>query len=515
VRWETPWACVSDVGAGRPARGQARLFALAGLLCWQAVALWLSVAPGIAGRGHPVGLAGLAAGVLGWAVSLRLLRGLAIHRRRTATWVLLGGQVLLSGVALAAPPAGSDDVYRYVWDGRVQAAGIDPYRYAPLDLRLSTVRTPGLFPGGPGCTVDHPAGDYPSPDCTVINRPEVRTVYPPVAEAAFWLVSRVRLARDGVLAFQLAGALVVLTVGLLVLRRAGPARAAVWGWFPPVLTGVINDAHVDGLAVLATVAGLLLAASVPGARGQDTRVPGARGHPGWAGALLGAAVAIKITPAVVFPALVRSRWVRVGLAAVAVVALSYLPHVLAVGPKVLGYLPGYLREEGYENGVGDRFVLLFWTVGPAHARTVGLLLLALLAAVAAWRADPRDPTRAALLVAGGSLLVVTPAYPWYGLLAVALAAAVGRPRWCAVALGPALSYSAVTLGFVQGRAALWGWSAAALVVILPGLVRVSLGRWLPLACSPAAAGSDRPGPPPRGPMLPPGRHPTRPDTRTP
>lgn len=442
-----------------------RLAGLALLLAVQAGALWLSVAPGISGRGRPVPLASLAVGVLAWAAALWLLRGLARTRRRTATLVLVCGQVLLAGVALAAPPAASDDVYRYAWDGRVQAAGIDPYRYAPLDLRLSQVRDSALFPGGASCTVDHPAGIDPRPDCTLINRPEVRTIYPPVGEAAFLLISRVPAGRGGILAFQLAGALVVTGVGLLVLRRAGPARAAIWAWFPPVLTGVVNDAHIDGLAVLATVAGLLLAGS---------RHPRG-GHPGWAGALVGAAVAIKITPAVVFPALVRSRWVRVGLAALAVVVVSYLPHIAAVGPRVLGYLPGYLREEGYDGGVGDRFVLLFWTVGPDLARLVGFALVAALAAVAAWRSNPLDPVPAALLLAGGSLLVVTPAYPWYGLLAVALAALVGRPRWVAVALAPALSYSAVTMGFVQGRAALWGWSAAAAVVILPGAARAIRG----------------------------------------
>ncbi len=430
--------------------------ALVVLLAGQAVALGLGTAPATGGRGTRTALAALAVGVVLWAVSLRLLRAVGT---RTGTWLLLGGGLVLVGVAAASPPAASDDAARYVWDGRVQAAGTDPYRYAPLDPAVAGLRDPVLFPGGPTCSTDHPLGQgYTEPDCTLVNRPDVRTIYPPVAEAAFWAVSRFGGPRGGVLAFQVAGALAVAGVGLLVLRRAGPARAAVWLWCPPVLTGAVNDAHVDGLAVLLTVAGLLAAGA---------------GRPVRAGVLVGAAIAVKITPAVVLPALVRSRWVRVGLAVVAVVAVGYLPHVLAVGPAVLGYLPGYLSEEGYD--AGNRYLLLARVLGPEHAQAAALALLAVLAAVAAWRADPRAPERAALLLAGGSLLVVNPAYPWYGLLAVALGALAGRPRWVAVALAPALAYSAVDVPVPQDDPGLVGWAVAAAVVVVPGLLRTVAG----------------------------------------
>ena len=52
----------------------------------------------------------------------------------------------------------------------------------------------------------------------------------------------------------------------------------------------------------------------------------------------------------------RRRPVALASAAVAAVAAVYLPHVLAVGGHVVGYLPGYLQEEGHGNGT--RFVLL-------------------------------------------------------------------------------------------------------------------------------------------------------------
>ena len=82
--------------------------------------------------------------------------------------------VAVQATGLLVFPLTSDDIYRYVWDGRVQLAGIDPYRFVPLDPALTFLRDAQLFPpGGP------PA----------INRPGVHTIYPPGAQALFTAVA--------------------------------------------------------------------------------------------------------------------------------------------------------------------------------------------------------------------------------------------------------------------------------------------------------------------------------------
>jgi len=103
-----------------------------------------------------------------------------------------------------------------------------------------------------------------------------------------------------------------------------------------------------------------------------------RHRPGWSGALLGAAVAVKLYPILLFPAALRRRPAAVAGAAAFVVAASYVPHVLVVGPRVLGYLPGYLHEEHYASG--GRFLLLSGLGVPTWA--AGILAAAGLAAVA-------------------------------------------------------------------------------------------------------------------------------------
>jgi hypothetical protein len=74
-------------------------------------------------------------------------------------------------------PRTSDDAYRYIWDGRVLLAGVDPYRFVPLNSALAGLRDPLLFPEG---------------EPPLINRPGVPTIYPPIAQLWFarWRSSR-------------------------------------------------------------------------------------------------------------------------------------------------------------------------------------------------------------------------------------------------------------------------------------------------------------------------------------
>ena len=98
---------------------------------------------------------------------------------------------------------------------------------------------------------------------------------------------------------------------------------------------------------------------------------------------------------------------------------------------MLGYLPGYLREEGYDSG--DRFALLTTVVPSAWAGVVAVIVVLAAAVVALRTARPDRPWDGAALTVGSALLVSAPAYPWYALLLVALVALGARPEWLAVA----------------------------------------------------------------------------------
>ncbi|MFG3227285.1 glycosyltransferase 87 family protein [Kitasatospora sp. NPDC048194] len=399
-----------------------------------------------------------------FAVAVLLLR--RVPGGRVVPLVLAGG-VAAAAVGLLAPPRTSDDAYRYVWDGRVQAAWISPYAHTPDDPALARLRDPGLFPQGDGCT-GWDERRTAAGDCTRINRPAVHTVYPPVAQA--WFLA-VHPFGGGVRGVQAGGAvLAVATTGLL-LRTVGREkwRAALWGWFPGVTVWAVNDAHVDTLGVLLTVAGLGCAA-----RGRAVR----------GGLLLGGAVAAKLLPALVLPGALsglsglsapsgRPAWrptrrdVLLAASALGAFALSYLPYVIASGSSVLGYLPGYLREEGYEQGHIDRFGLLRLVLPDRLLPwATGLVLGAVVLRVLR-RGDRHRPWAGALLVTGTALLLVAPSYPWYGLLVVALVALDGRWEWLAV---PAAAQALYLTGGQAAQQLAYG-TALCVVLAVPLLRR--------------------------------------------
>ncbi|MFB7496647.1 glycosyltransferase 87 family protein [Streptomyces sp. NPDC056161] len=387
---------------------------------------------------------------------------------RAAVTLILAGGIALCAAALSAPPRTSDDMYRYAWDGTVQAAGISPYAYPPDAPQLARLRDPWLFPARTECR----AWDlHPVPGgCTHINRPSARTIYPPVAEGWFLLVHAVSPAGGRHKPLQLAGALlaVATTVALLLVRRRTGGdlrRVALWAWCPAVLFAAVNDAHVDTLGVLLTVAALGTA--------TGTR----------RGALLGAAIAVKLLPVLSLPGALSGvlaqglapraalrRTAGVLFAAVGVVVLVYLPYVLASGSAVLGYLPGYLREEGYESADIDRFALLRLVLPNQWAAPAAVALVALSAWYVLRRGDPQRPWHGALLVTGIALLLTSPGYYWYALLVVALVAMGGRGEWLTVTVASTVLYIADAFRWNHVQAVAYG--SAALTVFAGALVRV-------------------------------------------
>ncbi len=351
--------------------------------------------------------------------------------RASVLLILIGG-IAVQCAAVSAPPQNSNDLYRYIWDGRVQAAGIDPYEYVPAARQLTGLRNEFLWhPGAEYCVSQpyvsqHPAAELAA-GCTAINRPTVPTIYPPVAEAYFLGVHYLPSADDSTTPIQAATALAAVLVTVLLLfglRRLGrdTRAAALWSWCPTVALEAGNSAHVDVIAVGIAAAALLVLATA------RTRRRTALG-----GALLGLAIATKLIPALTVPAVLRRRPVTVLAAAGSVFVAVYIPHVIAVGSKVIGFLPGYLQQEGYTSGT--RFGIIGLFAGGRVAIAVAALVLAVVALAVLRFSDPDQPWRGAVVMTAAALAVATPHYQWYSLLLVMLVVLDGRPEWLAFAAG--------------------------------------------------------------------------------
>jgi Glycosyltransferase family 87 len=371
----------------------------------------------------------IAAAWMAFLAAAWLLRKVPL--RASVLLILLGG-IAIQLAAVSAPPQNSNDLYRYIWDGRVQAAGIDPYQYVPAARQLAGLRNEFLWhPRAEYCVsqaeVDrHPAADLAA-GCTAINRPTVPTIYPPVAEAYFLGVHYLPSADDSTTPIQAATALAaVLVTVLLLFGLRGLGRdvrtAALWSWCPTVALEAGNSAHVDVIAVGITAAALLALAT---ARTTRRTVLG--------GALLGLAIATKLTPVLTVPAVLKRRWVTVAAAAGSAFVAAYIPHVVRVGGKVIGFLPGYLQQEGYTTGT--RFGIIGLFVTGWLGIVVAVLILAAVAFAVLQFGDPDRPWQGAVIMTAAALAVATPHYQWYALLLVMLVALDGRPEWLAFAAG--------------------------------------------------------------------------------
>jgi alpha-1,2-mannosyltransferase len=197
-----------------------------------------------------------------------------------------------------------------------------------------------------------------------------------------------------------------------------------------------------------------------------------RGAPIRGGIVLGLAIATKVFPVLVLPPLLRRSPVRILGAAVLTVVAVYVPHVLASGGRVLGYLPGYLNEEGYDDG--SRSALVSLLVPSSLATPVAALLLAVVAVLVLLRADPGNPWAGQTIMIGSALLLTSPRYPWYALLLVAFAAAAGRWEWFALPLVLVEGQSDVPLPLFRAELA-----AVVVLVVAVALVRRRAARAAP------------------------------------
>jgi len=168
-------------------------------------------------------------------------RGLRLGRLGLVVVLLFAVGFRAAAFEPSAPPPLSTDVHRYAWDARVQASGVNPYRYSPASLKLERLRDDVIWPD--------------------INHLTWKTVYPPGAEASF-------LAARGVFGnglrattwlFLAAEGLAVLLLLLVLARARMPLeRVALYAWHPLAISEIAANGHVDAVAVLAAT-GLLAA----------------------------------------------------------------------------------------------------------------------------------------------------------------------------------------------------------------------------------------------------------------
>lgn len=371
----------------------------------------------LAGRGWDLALL-VAALVVLYGAALFI-----VHRRAAAApplLLILGVGLLLRLPLIAAPPRLSDDIYRYVWDGRVAASGVHPFRHPPSDTTLTALR---------------------DSDWALINNPKLVTIYPPTAQGVFRIGAAVAPGVTG-----LKGLFLLFEAGLALLLARTVARAPaerwrlllVW-WHPLLLLEGAWSGHVDVVGML-LLGGALAASARPGVAAAAA-----------AGVLAGGAFLVKFLVAPLVPLLTAPRrWLVLAPAFALTVGLLYLPY-LAPGVDPLGSLSTYVakwRSNDFLFGALLRpGTLLDQDQRLLEARQRAAVLLgALLLLIAVWRPSRVGAMQAVL---GGTLLLSPVVHPWYVAWLVPLLAVRFSWTWFAFSLTVLLAYHPLP-GFLSG-----------------------------------------------------------------
>ncbi len=335
---------------------------------------------------------------------------------KTTLGLILGFAILFRFLLLSTPPVLSSDIYRYIWDARIQASGLNPYLSRPADFDNEAVRKDPLYQQQ--------------------NRPFARTIYPPLAQAAFRVVRAVGgESVTAMKALMLLGDLASILILMHLLGSLGLPRSRVilYAWHPLAVFEVAGSGHVDALAIP-----FILLAVLAWQRGKDAA----------AGVALGAAALIKIYPILLLPAFLgRRRWPLL-LGCGATVLLGYLPLLPGTGWQILGHLPRYLADpyEVFNPSLMGLVIFLvsrlstapvFWASWIGRAALLGTLVWI----VRREAGDPQALLARIFVVATAATLLTLTLHPWYLLWIVPFLAIQPRPAWIYLSVAVALSYA--------------------------------------------------------------------------
>jgi hypothetical protein len=274
---------------------------------------------------------------------------------------------------LPVQPSLSDDIYRYVWEGRVIAHGGNPYRSAPSSAELAALRDAVIWPR--------------------VNHPELATIYPPLAEAGFACIARLSPTVAAIKAWVVLADLTLVGVLMrLCASRGGAAAALIYAWNPLTLVEYAGNGHLEPVAMAPLALALLWI----------------RRRPVLSALALAAGVLIKLAPLLALPVLAarwptRARWAC---------ALALIPGLAWFWAATRGADSGLLAYwQSWRNNALFFEWIERWSGQAMLARAAAFLAIAVATLWALARS--LDPARAARGVFRTAVLFSPVIHPWY------------------------------------------------------------------------------------------------------
>jgi hypothetical protein len=349
---------------------------------------------------------------------------------KETSWRLTGIIILLAIIfrlcLIPSDPAVlSKDMYRYIWDGRVQHSGINPYLYPPQADELKNLRDNQIFPN--------------------INRKDYLTLYPAGAQIFFRilyaLVGDSVTAYKGIMVFFDLLTLLVLTA-LLRVNGFKASRIIVYAWNPLVIFEIAYSGHLEGLTVFLMSTALYFYVI-------HKKIP--------AVIILALSAAVKLYPALLLAAFLnRGDRIKGIMTFSLTIILLYLPF-LGAGGKMSGFLPVYLKNPYESFNLGLKNLLMRLIPGLDYYQLSLLFIIALVIAgliVFLKGKESMEVIRYAYFLVG-ALMILMPAslHPWYVVLIIPFLVIYPNPAWLVFTCTVTLSYLKYTS--LQGIMPTW------------------------------------------------------------
>ncbi|MBF0169775.1 MAG: hypothetical protein HQK87_01575 [Nitrospinae bacterium] len=354
---------------------------------------------------------------------------------------ILAVALLMRVPFLFDPPQLSDDLYRYVWDGAMTTAGMNPYFTAPA-----------LIAPGPGLAAIHAS----------INHPDLVTIYPPAAQTLFAACALFTTDPAGFKAIFVAFDMVLCALLAVAARRMGyePWRITLYAWHPLPVVEIAGSGHVDGAGAALVIAALVMVMS-----GLDAqaRPPGGNAPFAMGGALVAVAGLVKVFPLLALPSLfvlTPSAGRRAfALSFLGMAALITLPYGAGL-PGLAGTMETYARHWEF---AGFAFNVLRLATGSGdYARSLLAVALVVTAALSAARLKraigaktPVEALGKATMRSCYSLTIafclLTPTLqPWYAILLVTFFPFAAGPAGLTLSWAVFLTYHVQIGSFILG-----------------------------------------------------------------
>jgi alpha-1,6-mannosyltransferase len=367
--------------------------------------------------GVHLGLYGLA--FTAYLVALVAARGLSGHGLALA----LGTAVVWRVVLALTSPLLSDDVHRYVWEGRVQLHGGNPYAWSdrPDAPRWEALRDE-VWAG--------------------VNHPEYTAVYPPLFLLACRAVVGLHDSISAMKLFLVACELFAWwPLAAALLRRGLPReRLLVWAWSPLALVEVAGSGHNEAFALVFVALSL---AALESGRPLASALAAALGFQA------------KYLPGLVAAAwLRRYRWWHVASAA-ALAAVFVVPYLGARDTLLLS-LSKYSEFWRFNETLFAPLAAV--TGGHVAAVRTSIALVLALVLLLAWRRT--EPVAAATAVVAATILLGPNVLPWYALWLLPLLVVRDEPGALLFTGTVGLAYMVYPAWLAGERWELsWGWRA--------------------------------------------------------